>query len=77
MQIKVDNAVDLRLPTCLALNALTAAAFARKLRQEGCDISAAQLRVFFREVRRYRRDHPEWDLVEVLSDDRKMVRIRL
>lgn len=77
MQIKVDNAVDLRLPTGLALNGLTAAVFARKLRQEGCDISAAQLRVFFREIRRYRREHSEWDLVEVLSEDREAVRIRL
>ena len=77
MQIKVHNAIDLRLPTALALNGLTAAAFVRTLRAEGWDISPAQLRAFFRAVRHYRREHPEWDLVEVLSDDRKMVRIRL
>lgn len=77
MQIKVYKAMDLRLPTALALNGLTAMVFAPKLRQQGHDISAAQLRVFFREIRRYRRTHPEWDLVEVLSDGAEMVRIRL
>lgn len=77
MQIKVYKAMDLRLPTALALNGLTAMVFAPKLRAQGYDISAAQLCVFFREIRRYRRAHPEWDLVEVLSDDREMVRIRL
>ena len=77
MQIKVYKAMDLRLPTALALNGLTAMVFAPKLQAQGYDISAAQLCVFFREIRRYRRTHPEWDLVEVLSDDREMVRIRL
>ena len=77
MQIKVYKAMDLRLPTAQALNGRTAMVFAPKLRAQGYDISAAQLCVFFREIRRYRRAHPEWDLVEVLSDDREMVRIRL
>ena len=77
MQIKVYKAMDLRLPTALALNGLTAMVFAPKLRAQGCDISAVQLSAFFRAIRRYRRAHPEWDLVEVLSDDREMVRIRL
>ena len=77
MQIKVTNAIDLRLPTVLALNGLTAALFAPKLRQQGHDISAAQLGAFFRAVRRYRREHPEWDLVEVLSEGEEAVRIRL
>ena len=77
MKIKVHNGLELRLPTGLALNGLTAFFLARRLRADGDHISPAQLHEFFRAVRRYRRDHPEWVLVEVLSGGKEAVQIWL
>lgn len=75
--VKGDRKLTLGLPSGLALNPLTASMLPIFLRKYDVHITAAQARKFVRELNRYRRAHPEWSLVEVLSSEGKVVRIRL
>ena len=78
MKIDLNKLRDLRefrIPMDMALNDLTASLLARKLQGKGYDISPAQLRRLFREVRRYRKDHPEWVPVEIETQGKETVRL--
>ena len=65
--IKGKRKLTLSLPSGLALNPLTASILPMYLRKYDVRITGAQARKFVRELNRYRRTHPEWSLVEVLS----------
>ena len=72
---KLRDLREFRIPMDMALNDLTASLLARKLREKGYDITPAQLRSLFREVRRYRREHPEWVPVEIETEGKVTVRL--
>jgi len=65
------------LPWGLVCNRLTAPAIARRLQEKGLNLTAKQLRMLFRQLRRYKAGHPGWKLVEIESRDGETVEISL
>lgn len=67
----------LLLPNGLALNGLTAAILSRCLSSHGVTVTGQQLRTLRQELKRFRRLHKDWVLVEVESADGEYVKIQL
>lgn len=72
---EIGHGINLRLPTGLLLNSLTARIVCGFLNDKGVSIPHCQMNVLFREVERYRKKHPNWKLVEVDSADGEHVEI--
>lgn len=84
MKIKVKDAdtnIKIIFPTCLVLNRLAALAapkiFNRKLKQHGMELTSAQAVKLIKTLKRFRRRHKNWKLVEVNSADGEHIEIRL
>ena len=67
--------IYLRLPGGLALNRISATLLSVKLKELHSSISSKQLRILFQAIKIYKRDHPEWKLVEVYGQDGETVEI--
>lgn len=68
---------DIRIPTGLVLNRVTAGFVAKVCKKNGADISKEQLRVLIKALRDYKKHHPEWKLLEVEDSDGEHVEIVL
>ncbi len=55
----------LRLPNALLFNGLSALFLSKRLKKEGVSLSYKQLRILFREAKKYASTHPEWKMIEV------------
>lgn len=64
MKVRVNDKTVFMFPTRLAINRLTAGFIRRKLRKEGVKLSRKQTVKMLKAFRKYRRKHPEWNLVE-------------
>ena len=67
----------LQLPTGLLLNGLTTPALAKTIKQYGINLSIKDTRLLIRAAKRYKKEHPDWKLVEVYSAKGERVEIRL
>ena len=67
----------IRLPNGLLMNGLSAGFLSSKAKQKNISISASQLRILFRAIKRYKRTHPEWVLAEVNDHGGDTVKIML
>ena len=78
MQIIINEGNDvpkiIRIPTGLLTNRFSAFIAANTAMKES-GITARQLCTLMKAVKEYRKDHPEWALVEVGSEDSPSVRI--
>lgn len=72
---ETNPGIHLRLPTVFLLNGLTAKIVCGFLDDKGVSIPRSQMNVLFRELERYRKKHPDWKLVEVVSADGEHVEI--
>jgi len=61
--------VNLRIPTRLLLNPVTAFFLCRKARKRGIAVSYRQAASLMKAVRTYRRTHDDWVLLEVTEAD--------
>lgn len=80
MKIRIrEGGVRLRLPipNRLAFSGLSARVFARAAKDQGVELTAAQILTFFQAIRRYRKAHPGFTLVEVRTKDGGVVEIKL
>lgn len=81
MQIVVRSpgarGIQIRLPSAVVLNPLTARAFSAFLKQKGVQITVKQAFAILGAINRYRRSHPEWVLVEVQSSDGEWIEITI
>ena len=77
--VKSASERDIRipLPSFLFWNSMTALIAAGFLRKKQIPVTAGQLRKLFREVRLYKRSHPQWTLVEVQEADGGQVTVKL
>ena len=64
-------------PTGLVFNDLTAALVPKFMEQNGVMITAKQARKFIRAMRKFKRRHRDWTLVEVQSAEGDYVEIKL
>lgn len=65
------------LPTGLIFNGLTASIAAKTASGYGVTITARQMNRLFAIVRRYKKAHPDWVLVDVQSADGDHVMVKL
>ena len=65
------------IPTGLILNDLTAGLVPKFMEQNGITITTKQARKFIRAMKKYKRRHRDWVLVEVQSSDGDYVEIKL
>ena len=72
-----DTHLNLPIPTRLVFNGLTAGLLCWGLEKHGTHVSRKQLMVFVKELRRFRRRHPRWTLVEVEGHEGEQVKITL
>lgn len=64
MKVRVNDKTVFMFPTRLAINRLTAGFIRRKLRKKGIKLTRKQTVKMLKAFRKYRRKHPEWNLVE-------------
>ncbi|MBQ7230813.1 MAG: hypothetical protein IJX04_07955 [Oscillospiraceae bacterium] len=81
MLIKVRSAdgpnLTIPLPTGLFCNRLTAGFAAKAMAQNGWNATPEQMVRLFRAIRRYKRKHPDWVMVEVQSSEGDYVYVKL
>ena len=65
------------IPNCLLLNRLSVIIAHNELKKHGIDIPQKKLYALVKAIRRYKRRHPKWTLVEVQSSDGDDVEIKM
>ena len=77
MRISVNNRTMFLFPTGLIANRFTAGIVCRKLKKEGIQLTRKQILLFFKEIKRYKKSHADWNLVEVDSKDGDRVTVKI
>lgn len=80
MRISIkDGGRQIRIPfpAGLVLNGLTAGIAARTASEYGVEVTPAQMRKLFRVIRECKRQHPDWDIVDVQRACGQRVNIKL
>lgn len=78
ISIKSDDLkLTLRLPSGLILNRLTAGIVCRKLKKEGIHLTRKQTVLFIKELKKYKKKHRDWNLVEVSENDTNSIVIKI
>ena len=72
-----ERTVRIPIPTGLVLNRFFAAVISSELKKKNVEIPPARLYRLFREIRKYKRRHPEWTLVDVQRTDGEHVTVKL
>ena len=72
-----NHHIRLWIPTGLAFNRFTAAAVSKEMGKHGVKLSPGQACVLMKELKKYRRTHPDWVLAEVQSGDGEYVLVKL
>ena len=72
-----DLKFTLRLPTGLILNRLTAGIVCRKLKKEGIHLTRKQTVLFIKELKKYKKKHRDWNLVEASENDTNSIVIKI
>lgn len=72
-----ERPIRILIPTGLALNRVSAAVISSELKKKNVKIPPARLYRLFREIRKYKRRHSEWTLVDVQRTDGEHVTVKL
>ena len=72
-----ETKLTLRFPTGLILNRLTAGIVRKQLKKEGIHLTRRQTVLFIKELKKYRRQHRDWNLVEVSENDTNSIIIKI
>ena len=78
ISIKSDKLkMVLRFPTGLVINRFTAGIIRRKLKKEGVLLTRKQTVLFIKELKKYKKKHRDWNLVEVTESGTNSVIIKI
>ena len=78
ISINSDNTnLVLRFPTGLVFNRLTAGIVRRFLKKQEIHLTRKQTVLFIKELKRYKRRHRDWNLVEVEESGKNSVVIKI
>lgn len=77
MKIKINNRTVVLAPTGLVVNRFMSLFFRRKLKKEGIYVTRKQLLLCTKEFRRYKKEHPDWNLIEVCPKEGDTVNIKM
>ncbi len=75
VQGNTGEKVGIRIPTGLALNRVTAGIAVKACKKNGVDISKEQLVELINVVKDYKKNHPDWKLVEMAGPDGEYVEV--
>ncbi len=65
------------LPTWLMVNVFTVGIIRKKLKKEGVELTRKQTSKFIKEIRRYKKNHSDWNLVEIDSKNGDTMNIKI
>ena len=78
ISINWDNTkLALHFPTGLVLNRLTAGIVRKQLKKEGIHLTRKQTVLFIKELKRYKRTHRDWNLVEIEGSDEDSIIVKI
>ena len=77
MRITVNDRTVFRFPTCLIINTLTAGIIRRKLKKYKLILTRKQTMRFIKELKRYKKSHSDWYLVEASEKNGDTVRVKI
>ena len=78
ISIKSDKLkMVLRFPTGLVINRFTAGIVCRKLKKEGIHLTRKQTVLFIKELKKYKKKHRDWNLVEASENDTNSIVIKI
>ena len=72
-----ETKLTLRFPTGLVLNRFTAGFGCRMLKKEGIHLTRKQAVLFIKELKKHKRRHRDWNLVEVTENNDNHVIIKI
>ena len=72
-----ETKLTLHFPTALVLNRLTAGIVRKQLKKEGIHLTRKQTVLFIKELKRYKKTHRDWNLVEAEEDGKNSVIIKI
>ena len=72
-----ETKLTLLFPTGLILNRLTAGFVRKQLKKEGVNLTRKQTVLFIKELKRYKKTHRDWNLVEVEENGKNSVIIKI
>ncbi len=72
-----DTKLVFRFPTGLVFNRLTAGIVCRKLKKEGIHLTRKQTVLFIKELKKYKKKHRDWNLVEASENDTNSIVIKI
>ena len=77
MRISVNNRNVFIFPTGLVINRVTSGFIRKKLKKEGLQLTMKQTQLFIKAIRYYKRNHSDWNLVEIEDADGDTVKIKI
>ncbi|MBE6610792.1 MAG: hypothetical protein E7634_09000 [Ruminococcaceae bacterium] len=77
MRITVNNRNVFIFPTGLVINRVTSGFIRKKLKKEGLQLTRKQTQLFIKAIRYYKRNHSDWNLVEIEDADGDTVKIKI
>lgn len=69
--------INLSIPNWLVLNHVTTAILSSQLKKHQIEMEQNQLKLFIKEIQKYKNQYPEWTFLEAQSADGEYVEIRL
>ena len=77
MKITINTRTVFLFPTGLIANRFTAGIIRRKLKKEGVRLTRKQTSIFIKEIRRHKKNHADWNLVEVDCKNGDKIRVKI
>ena len=77
MKVTINRHTVFRFPTRLIVNRITAAILRIKLKKEGLLLTRKQTIQVIKEYRKYKRNHPDWNIAEIIDSDGDTVKITI
>ena len=77
MKITINDSTVFRFPTWLVVNRLTAGIIRGQLKKRGFRLTRKQTGLFIKELKQYKKRHPEWILVETTEKDGDSVTVKI
>lgn len=72
-----DTKLTLHFPTDLVLNRCTAGIVRKQLKKEGINLTRKQTVLLIKELKKYKKTHRDWNLVEVTEGGKNSVIIKI
>ena len=77
MKITVNTRTVFAFPTILLFNRMAAGIVRRRLKKEGIVLNRKQTLLLIKKIRQYKKNHSEWNIVEVEAKNGDLIKIRI